>query len=114
MTDLRVPACQDRENVYTTAEVEEALHQLDGTEGPFDGDDPLADNVGRAQRACDAVVAYASRDSVIDGESFFLAVSDMLNDLRHLLDFTRDLESDSYPKTFEELAARDIHYQEEI
>ena len=114
MTDYRVPACQDRENVYTTAEVEEALSQLDGTEGPMDGDDPLEDNVGRAQRAMEAVVAYASRDGILDGESFFLAVSDMLSDLRHLLDFTRDLESDNYPKTIEELAARDIHYQDEI
>lgn len=105
---------------YTTKAIYHAITNLRierGAEGPFDGDDPLADNISRAQRAAEGVRRYAEQDGIYTGESVFLAVSDMMNDLRHLLDFVREASDDAadgYPTTLDELAARDLHYQAEI
>jgi hypothetical protein len=106
---------------YSTRAIYHAITDLrsdQGTFGPLDGDDPIADNISRAQRAAEGVRGYAKQDGIYSGESIFLAISDFMNDLRHLLDFVAlDDEAeaaDGYPTDLEELASRDMHYQAEI
>lgn len=124
-TPYKVPAYQGED--YTTKAVYDAITALKAKRcGPgLHGEDPVADNIWRAQRAAEAVRGYAQQDAIFTGESVFLAISDMMNDLRHLLDFVAiDLgdsgdpdaggAGDGYPTDFDELAARDLHYQDEI
>lgn len=116
---FKVPTYEGED--YSTKAIYHAITNLrieQGTEGWLDGDDPLADNISRAQRAAEGVRGYAKRDGIYEGESIFLAISDFMNDLRHLLDFVAlDDEAeaaDGYPTDIESLAGRDLHYEAEI
>ena len=106
---------------YTTKAIYHAITALKsekGTQGPLMCDDPLGDNIARAQRAAEAVRAYAKQDGIYAGETVYLALGDLMNDLRHLLDFVGledgGVAADGYPTDLELLASRDVHYQAEI
>lgn len=112
---FKVPAYEGDD--YTTKVVYDAITDLKAqrcSPRGLDGEDPVADNIWRAQRAAEAVRGYARQDGLFTGESVFLALGDMMNDLRHLLDFVAGGDGDGYPADFDELAARDYHYQAEI
>lgn len=114
MAEFRLPPLDDKE-VWSTQDVSERLWAMPSTEGSLDGDDPIEDNYARAGRAMKAVYAYAEQDGILEGESVRLAVSDLLSDLRHLLDFTRSIDDDGYPATLDELAESGrAHYDDEI
>ena len=106
---------------YSTSAIYETISELfrdQGTRGGLDGDNPIGDNITRAKFAAEAVRAYAKETHVYQGEVILLAISDLMNDLRHLLDFvalTDESEAtDGYPTDLEDLASKDIHYQAEI
>lgn len=93
----------------------EALDALPDTGIALDLVAPREENERRAHFAATAVHAYARKTGVASGESVFLAISDLLNDLRHLLDALREVDEDEgYPRTYDELAAKDTHYRAEI
>lgn len=104
---------------YSTSAIYEHISEMwrDRGSRSLDGVDPLGDNITRAKFACEAIRAYAKETGVYEGESIFLAISDLMNDLRHLLDYaaTDDPDvADGYPTTLPELVAKDVHYQAEI
>lgn len=117
--EFRVPAYTGED--YSTKaiynEICERWRDTGMSTGPLMGDDNVADNIRRAKRAAEGVRAYAKEDGIYAGESIFLAISDMMNDLRHLLDFVREADDDAldgYPNDLEALAGKDMHYQAEI
>jgi hypothetical protein len=116
---FKVPAYEGED--HSTSAIYDALCELywhQGTKGMLDGGShPTGDNIKRAKFAVEAIRTYAKETGTYNGESIFLAISDLMNDLRHLLDFvaTEDEEAtDGYPTDLEVMAARDLHYQAEI
>lgn len=116
---FKVPTYEGED--YSTSGIYEAISELHrdlGTWGSLDGADPIGDNIKRAKFAAEAVRAYAKETGIYDGESIFLAMTDLMNDLRHLLDFAavdEDHEaSDGYPVDLVDMAYRDTNYEAEI
>lgn len=106
---------------YSTSAIYEGiseLHRIGGTTGWLDGDNPLGDNIKRAKFAAEAVRAYAKETGVYEGEVILLAIGDLMNDLRHLLDYVALPEgsetTEGYSPDLDVLVARDLHYQAEI
>lgn len=97
---------------FTAADV---LAALPDTGIPLDIVDPQPENERRAHFAALAVHRYAEATGTATGESVFLVLSDLMGDLRHLLDALRDVESDGYPTTLPELADNGAgHYRAEV
>lgn len=85
-------------------------------DGPsLDNAVPYRDNMRRAAFAAEAIATYARRTGS-DGESLHLAVSDLLSDLRHLLDLASGTDDDDgYGRTLAELVESSaMHYEAEI
>lgn len=116
---FKVPTYEGED--YSTSAIYNSLCELywdQGTKGSLDGENPIGDNIKRAKFAAEAIRAYAKETGVYEGEVILLAIGDLMNDLRHLLDFVA-LDEDSettegYSPDLEILAARDLHYQAEI
>lgn len=101
------------EEVHTAADV---LAALPDTKIPLNMIAFREENERRAHFAATAVHAYAQQTGIATGESVFLAISDLMCDLRHLLDACRELEEDEgYPRDLSELVEHGHdRYREEI
>ena len=117
--EFKVPAYVGED--YSTSAIYNTLcelHRDKGTWGSLDGADPIGDNIKRAKFAAEAVRAYAKETGTYQGETVLLAISDLMNDLRHLLDYIGlaedDDATDGYSPDLEVLAGRDLHYEAEI
>jgi hypothetical protein len=88
-----------------------------GREHPLDAEDPVADNNQRARFAALGLKAYAARTGCLH-EPLGQVISDLLCDLKHLIDATQEGLQEGEPggdETIETLLDRgDFHYQAEI
>lgn len=116
---FKVPTYEGED--YSTSAIYEGIVELwntQGTHGTLGENHPTGDNIARAKWAAEAIRAYAEQTGVYRGEVVLLAISDLMNDLRHLLDYIGldedDEATDGYSPDLEALAARDLHYRAEI
>lgn len=96
---------------HTTAG--EVLLALPDTGISLDGTQPIAENERRAHFAAVAVAAYANLTG--PDEPVHTVISDLLSDLRHLLDACADLDPASGPQSLSlDALANTLHYGAEI
>lgn len=117
---FKVPTYEGED--YSTSAIYEGISELwrdRGTTGTLGmGDDPLGDNIKRAKFAAEALRAYSKETGTYRGEVVLLTLGDLMNDLRHLLDYIGldedDETTEGYSPDLEVLASRSLHYDAEI
>lgn len=110
------PQYRARPVAATVFSASDALDALPDTGIGLDLIAPREENERRAHFAATAVHAYAQKTGVASGESVFLAISDLMGDLQHLLDALRDVDEDEgYARDVDSLVASgSVHYEAEI
>lgn len=115
---FKVPTYEGED--YSTSAIYEHISELwrDQPSQTIQNTDPLNDNIVRAKYAAEALRAYAKETGIYSGESMFLALNDLLNDMRHLLDFAAvDEDSDApdgYPTDIVDSVLKSTNYEAEI